>query len=78
MKRNEILNHKNPPNGLKDQLINALITAGLNFFTTLSALQITNVLNDPLMALASSGISAGLGFFTSLAVQRGLMKKNNK
>lgn len=75
MKRNEVLNHKNPPNGFKDQLVNAGILAGVNFFSTLSAIQITQVINDPVTALAGAGISAGLGFFMSLAVQRGLMKK---
>jgi len=78
MNRNEVINHKNPPNGWKDQIINAGIIAGLNFFTTLAGLQVTQVVANPVTALLSAGISAGLGFFTSLAIQRGLVKRNSK
>ena len=78
MNRNKVLNHKDPPNGLKEQIINALIVAGVNFFGTLAGLGATQVVHDPVLALVASGISAGFAFFSSLAVQRGLMKEIEK
>jgi len=75
MDRRYVINHKDPPNGLKDQIINALIVAGMNFFGTLAGLGATQVIKDPLLALVASGVSAGFSFFSSLAVQRGLVKK---
>jgi len=75
MNRNKILNHKDPPDGVKDQIVNALILAGVNFFGTLAGLGTTQIVKDPLLALIASGVSAGFSFFSSLAVQRGLMKK---
>ena len=79
MNAKEVLNHKDPPNGWKDQLINATIVAGFNFFSTLASISVTKVITNPVMALVASGISAGLGFFGSLMIQRGITKyKVNK
>ena len=81
MNAREVLNHKDPPNGTRDQIINAVIVAGFNFFSTLASLSVTQVVSNPLQALVASGISAGLGFFGSLMVQRGITRyrinKNN-
>ena len=74
MNAEEVLNHKNPPNGWKDQLINAGIVAGFNFFSTLASLSVTQVVSNPATALIASGISAGLGFFGSLMIQRGIAR----
>lgn len=74
MNREDVLNLKDPPNGLKDQATNAAIIAGFNFFTTLAGLQVTGIVQDPAAALTAAGISAGLGFFISLLTQRGLKK----
>jgi len=75
MEKDKVLNMVDPPDGFKDQLINACIYAGLSFFTTLTSMSITQVTSDPLSALIASAISAGFAFFSSLAVQRGLVKK---
>jgi len=74
MNRDKVLNYNDPPDGFKDQLTNAAIQAGFNFFSTLAGVTATGVIRDPVYALVASGISAGLGFFASLMVQRGLMK----
>lgn len=76
MNRDKVANMVDPPDGLKDQLTNALIMAGLSFFTTLSGMAITQVICEPEKALIASAISAGLSFFTTLALQRGLVKKD--
>jgi hypothetical protein len=74
MEKNKILNFKDPPDGWKDQIANALITAGFNFFSTLAGLGATSLTADPATALAAAGVSAGVGFFASLMLQRGLKK----
>jgi hypothetical protein len=74
MERNKILNFKDPPDGVKDQIANALIIAGFNFFSTLAGLGVTSLTGEPVTALAAAGVSAGLGFFASLMLQRGLKK----
>ena len=74
MENDKVLNHTDPPDGLKDQLINAGIVAGFNFFSTLAGLSITGITENPVTALAAAAISAGLGFFASLMTQRGLHK----
>jgi len=74
MEKNKLLNLKDPPDSWKDQITNALIIAGFNFFTTLAGLQITALTADPASALTAAGVSAGLGFFASLITQRGLKK----
>jgi hypothetical protein len=74
MEKNKVLNIKDPPDGWKDQIANAAIIAGFNFFTTLAGLQVTALTADPLTALTAAGISAGLGFFATLIAQRGLRK----
>ena len=82
MEAGKVINHKDPPDGWKDQLINAGIIAGFNFFSTLASLSVTQVITNPATALIASGISAGLGFFGSLMLQRGIsqykINKNNK
>jgi len=75
MKRNDVLNMKDPPNGARNQIVNAAIVAGLNFFGTLAGLGATGLLIDPITGLTAAAISAGVGFFTTLAAQRGLQKK---
>jgi hypothetical protein len=75
MEKDKVMNMVDPPNGTKDQIANACIYAGLSFFTALAGMSITQVTSNPCTALVASGISAGLAFFTSLAVQRGLVKK---
>jgi len=72
MNAEKVLNHVDPPNGLKDQIVNAVIIAGFNFFSTLASLSVTQIVTNPTTALVASGISAGLGFFGSLMVQRGI------
>lgn len=74
MNRKDVLNLKDPPNSGKDQVANAGIIAGLNFFSTLAGLQVTGITTDPVTALTAAAISAGLGFFASLFTQRGLKK----
>ena len=74
MEKDKILNFKDPPGGWKDQIANALIVAGFNFFSTLAGLQVTALTADPATALAAAFVSAGLGFFASLMVQRGLKR----
>jgi len=74
MERNKILNFKDPPDGWKDQIANALITAGFNFFSTLAGLGATALTTDAATVLAAAGVSAGVGFFASLMLQRGLKK----
>jgi len=80
----KIMNHIDPPDNIKDQLINASIIAGFNFFSTLMSMGIANVTANPLQSLLAGAISAGIGFFGSLMVQRGIAKynvmhrKNNK
>jgi len=75
MDRNDVLNMKDPPNGWKDMVINATITAGLGAFTTLAALNAAGIRSDPTTAALAACIAAGLNFFTSLAIQRGLKKE---
>lgn len=75
MEKDKVMNMVDPPDGIKDQLVNACIYAGLSFFTTLAGMSIMQVVSNPVTVLVASGISAGLAFFTSLAVQRGLVKK---
>ena len=78
MDKKKIMNHVDPPNGWKEQIVNALIIAGVNFFGTLAGLGATQVVSDPYLCLIASGISAGFSFFSSLAVQRGLLKEEYK
>jgi len=74
MDRNDVLNLKDPPDGLKDQVINAGIVAGFNFFSTLAGLGATQAVKDPMTCLLAAAISAGVSFFGSLVAQKGLKK----
>jgi len=75
MRREKVCNLRDPPGSLRDQLINAGIMAGVDFFTTLGALGATGLLADPVRGLIAGAIAAGSGFFVTLAIQRGLYKK---
>ena len=75
MDRNKVLNAKDPPDGVRDQVINAAIMGLLGFFTALVGIGATGLLADWKVGLAAAGISAGFEFALSLAVQRGLYKK---
>jgi len=76
MDRNDVLNLKDPPDGLKDQLLNAAIIAGFNAFSTLAGLGATGLLADPKVGIVAAAISAGVSFFGALMVQRGLKKES--
>ena len=56
----------------KSAIADALIIAGLNFFSTLSALGSLNITRNTGQAILAALVSAGLGFFTTLAIKRGL------
>ena len=77
MLSSKIMNYIDPPDGIKDQLINASIIAGFNFFSTLASIGITSITSNPLQAIIAGTISAGIGFFGSLMVQRGITKYNS-
>lgn len=77
MNRKKVVNLNNPPNSWKDQLINAGIMAGLGFFTTLAGIGAVGLMVDMKLGFLASGISAGFEFFLALALQRGLMKKED-
>lgn len=76
MDRNHVLNLKDPPNGFRDQVINAGIIAGFNFFSTLAGLGATQAVKDPTTCFLAAAISAGVSFFASLVTQRGLKKES--
>ena len=75
MLRSKVLNLIDPPQKLADMLINAFIMAGLGFFGTLIGLGSTGLTSDLRAGLLTAGINAGFQFFMSLAIQRGLVKK---
>jgi len=74
MKRHNILNMKDPPNGFKDQVINAAIIGGYAGFSTLVGLGATGLLQDPQTGIIAALISGGFAFFSSLVTQRKLQK----
>jgi len=55
----------------KEALINAVIVAGFNFFSTLAGISVAKIVTEPNKALIAAGIAAGLGFFGRLMVERG-------
>lgn len=59
----------------KSAVADALIVAGLNFFSALAGLTATQVVSNPVKVLVAAGISAGLGFFSTLAFKRGLRER---
>jgi len=75
LKRDKVLNMRDPPADWRDQLINAAILAAIDFFTTLAAVGAVGLIQDPALTLTAAGISAGLSFFVALAAQRGLIKR---
>jgi len=72
MRKDKVLNYNDPPTTTADMVVNALIQAGFNFFTTLAGIGATGAISDPKLALIACGISAGMGFFGSLMLQRGV------
>jgi len=69
---------KNNPDGKfdwGDAVADALILAGVSFFTSLGALGVSGLLTNPLQGLLSAGISAGANFCIILATKRGLVKR---
>jgi|GEM_PF-1842203 len=60
-------------NGIKDDLIDAGILAGLTFFTNLGSQMFISNIN-----VIQAGIQAGLIFFTFLAFKRGLINYNKR
>jgi len=75
LKRDKVLNLRDPPNSWRDQIINASILSGLQFFTSLAGIGAAGLLADWKLGILAAGIAAGLTFFSSLALQRGLVKK---
>lgn len=75
MRKDKVLNMKDPPNSAADILVNACIMAGLHFFGTLAGLGATGLMADWKLGVLAAGISAGLSFFVSLAIQRGLVQE---
>lgn len=57
---------------MKEALINAIIVAGFNFFSTLAGISVAKIVTEPSKALIAAGIAAGLGFFGRLMVERGV------
>ena len=70
----KILNLTDPPNGLKEQIGNAGIMAGLTFFTTVGADLGTGGDYTKPLTWIKAAIAAGATFFGSLVIQRGLVK----
>lgn len=56
----------------KEAVADASIIAGLNFFSTLSAIGATQITSNPWEAVLAALIAAGFGFFSTLAIKRGL------
>ena len=68
----EILDPKEEP--LRDMLLDALIIAGLNFFSTLAGIGAVGITSDPVRSLIAAAVAAGVGFFSTLAIKRGVKK----
>jgi len=69
---------KNNANGdfdWRDALLDALISAGLTFFTTLGGIAVTQLVSNPTSTVIAAGVAAGGQFFAILAVKRGLREK---
>lgn len=74
MEKSKVLNMVDPPDGLKDKLVNAVIIAGFTFFSTLAGQTGTGDISNMPRALITAGIAAGVSFFASLMTQLGLKK----
>lgn len=61
----------------KDAIMDAGISAGLTFFTTLGALGAMQMISDA-QGYIAAGIAAGGQFFAILCMKRGLIKKSEK
>ncbi|MEM2386141.1 MAG: hypothetical protein QXO67_04075 [Candidatus Bathyarchaeia archaeon] len=75
MLRNKVLNVIDPPQELRDQIINAVVMAGLGFFGALLGLTGSGLTTDLKAAMLTAAINAGFQFFMTLAIQRGLVKR---
>lgn len=71
----KVLNLTDPPNSWRGMLVNAGITAGLTFCTTLAGITAAGIRADPGTSLLAAAIAAGVEFFSALAIQRGLRKE---
>jgi hypothetical protein len=78
MLKSKVLNLRDPPEKLGDMLVNAIIMAGLGFFGTLIGLGSTGLTSDLRAGLITAGVNAGFQFFMTLAIQRGLVKKEEE
>ncbi|MEM3618234.1 MAG: hypothetical protein QXK47_04070 [Candidatus Bathyarchaeia archaeon] len=78
MLRNKVLNLKDPPQSLTDQIVNAIIMAGLGFFGALIGLGSTGLTANWNAAITTALVNAGFQFFMTLAIQRGLVKKEEE
>jgi len=58
----------------REAVLDALIIAGLNFFSSLSAMSATQIARNPWVAILTALIAAGFGFFSTLAIKRGLKR----
>ena len=69
----------NPNGGFdwRDAFTDAIISAGLTFFTALGGLGATGLLSEPQVGLAAAAIAAGTQFFIVLAIKRGLKEKGS-
>jgi hypothetical protein len=67
--RERLFNGSRNEDGSRDYklaFIDAVITAGFTFFSTLGGLGAAGLLSDPKEALIVAGISTGIAFFASL------------
>lgn len=55
-----------------DAVIDAGIAAGMTFFTTLAALGVVGLFDDPLKGFCAALIAAGVSFFGWLAMKRNI------
>ena len=62
----------------KDAIINSLILALLNFFTTLAGITASGILSDPVRSLLAGVIAGGVAFFSRLAFERGIYRGENR
>ena len=62
----------------REALLNALVLAGFNFFSTLASISVTQIITEPEKALIAAAIAAGLGFFGRLMIERGISTGENQ
>jgi len=77
MSRNRLFNGGKNDNGSRDyktSVIDAGITAGFTFFSTLGGLGATGLLSNPWLGFCAAGISTGIAFFGSLIASLNVKK----